>query len=57
MKRWQSEARRKFKRLYQNRLSRARRAYFKLFGSTRIFDIHLRPLIRLKIFKQIGGSR
>ena len=57
MKRWQSEARRKAKRLWQKRLWRARRAYMKLFGSTRLFEIHLKPLIRLKIFKQIGGSR
>jgi len=57
MKRWQSEARRNFKRLYQKRLWRARRAYMKLFGSTRLFDVHLKPLIRLKVFKQIGGSR
>ena len=57
MKRWQSEARRKAKRLWQKRLWRARRAYFKLFGSMRLFEIHLKPLIRLRVFKQIGGSR
>lgn len=45
------------KRRYQRQLWKARRAYMKLFGSTRLFDVHLKPLVRLKIFKQKGGSR
>lgn len=57
MKKAQREAWAKAKRLYQKRLWRARRAYLKLFGSTRLFDVHLKPLIRLKVFKQVGGSR
>ena len=57
MKKKDREARAKFIRLYQKRIWKARRAYLKLFGSTRLFDIHLKPLIRLKLFKQIGGSR